>query len=69
MEFYKANIGWKMEHTGDVKRNEAPEIPLEAMREIVVNAFSHGKYDSSTDFWDILPLSTGYKRPCKKGQF
>ena len=50
MDFYKGNIGWKMEHTGDVRRREVPEIPLEAIREIVVNAFSHGNYDSSTDF-------------------
>lgn len=50
MDFYKENIGWRMEMTGDIRRKEIPEIPLEAIREIVVNAFSHGNYNASTDF-------------------
>lgn len=50
MEFYKDNIGWRLEMEGDVRRKEIPEIPLEAIREIIVNAFSHGNYNASTDF-------------------
>lgn len=50
MDFYKKNIGWRLEMDGDVRRKEIPEIPLEAIREIIVNAFSHGNYNASTDF-------------------
>lgn len=33
-----------------IKRKETPEIPLEALREIILNAFCHGNYDSNTAF-------------------
>ncbi len=31
-------------------RNEQPEIPIPAIREIVINAFAHGDYNSNTTF-------------------
>lgn len=50
MEYISKNIMWRAEFDGSIKRKDVPEIPLEAIREIVVNAFSHGEYDSNTDF-------------------
>ena len=31
-------------------RKEEPEIPLKALREIIVNAFCHAQYDANTTF-------------------
>lgn len=50
MDFYSENVDWNIVLDGGIKRREQPEIPLEAIREIVVNAFSHGDYHANTDF-------------------
>lgn len=50
MNYYSANIRWKADFVGSVQRIEEPEIPLVAIREILVNAFGHGDYNSNTDF-------------------
>ena len=50
MDFLASNIDWKVTLTGNLRRNEEPEIPMKAAREIVVNAFSHGDYNAGTDF-------------------
>lgn len=50
MNYYSANVKWKADFTGKVQRNEKPEIPLVAIREILINAFGHGDYNSNTDF-------------------
>jgi len=50
MDYLSSNINWNLKMTGDVRRTEEPEIPLEAAREIIVNAFSHGDYNANTDF-------------------
>lgn len=39
------HLNWRVE-IGDVKRREVPEIPSEAIREIVVNAFAHSSYEN-----------------------
>lgn len=44
------NIDWVVEIGEEVKRKEIPEIPKTAIREIVINAFLHGCYDSNTNF-------------------
>jgi len=49
-DFYVNNINWKIDVTGKTQHNEIPEIPLIAIREILVNAFSHGEYENLTDF-------------------
>ena len=49
-DFYASNINWKIDVTGKTQHNEIPEIPMIAIHEILVNAFSHGEYDSATDF-------------------
>ena len=48
--FYAGNINWNIDVTGATQHTERPEIPMVAIHEILVNAFSHGEYNSSTDF-------------------
>lgn len=50
MDFVSSNIDWHVRFTGGTRREEIAEIPMVALREIVVNAFAHGDYDASTDF-------------------
>ena len=50
MNFLSSNIDLKFILDGSVRRKEEPEIPREAYREIIVNAFSHGDYSAGTDF-------------------
>ena len=44
------SIEWKITLDGSIERKEEPEIPQKALREIVINAFCHAKYDSNTSF-------------------
>ncbi len=40
------NIRWRVEMSGDgIHRKEIPEIPIDALREAVVNSFAHARYD------------------------
>ncbi|MBR3154616.1 MAG: putative DNA binding domain-containing protein [Lachnospiraceae bacterium] len=40
------NIRWRVEMEGDgIHRKEIPEIPVDAMREAVINSFAHARYD------------------------
>ena len=40
------NIRWRVEMTGDgIHRKEIPEIPIDALREAVINSFAHARYD------------------------
>lgn len=40
------NIRWRVELMGDgIHRNEIPEIPVDALREAIVNSFAHARYD------------------------
>lgn len=48
--FLASNIDWNLKLTGNTRRSEEPEIPTVATREIIVNAFSHGDYNTGTDF-------------------
>lgn len=50
MDYYSSNINWRAEFNGAVHRIEKPEIPMVAVREILLNAFCHGDYNSNTDF-------------------
>ena len=43
-------VDWKVEIGADARRNEMPEIPTVAIREIVINAFAHGEYGANTTF-------------------
>lgn len=50
VEFVMQSITWTVSFDGAPQRKETPEIPLVAVREVVVNAFAHGSYESSTAF-------------------
>lgn len=50
ISFILSNINWNVNILGRAKREEIPEIPQNAIREIVVNAFAHGCYFSNTSF-------------------
>ncbi len=53
--YIKKHINWKIE-VGSRKREEIPEIPEKAIREIVVNSFAHAKYnDNSIHEINIFP--------------
>ena len=40
------NIRWRVEMEGDgIHRREIPEIPIDALREAVINSFAHARYD------------------------
>ncbi len=42
------NIRWRVEMSGDgIHRKEIPEIPVDAIREAVINSFAHARYDIS----------------------
>ena len=43
LTYIKKNIRWRAE-IGNVTREEIPEIPLKALREIVINSFAHAEY-------------------------
>lgn len=44
--YIKSNIHWKVEFTGSRQRIEIPEIPVDAIREALLNSFCHKDYSS-----------------------
>ena len=48
MNYIQERINWKVDIT-DRKREETPEIPTKALREIIVNAFAHADYETGGD--------------------
>ena len=42
--YIKANIHWRVEFTGKLQRTEIPEIPVDAIREALLNSFCHKEY-------------------------
>lgn len=54
--YIKNNIRWKVESAGLAERIEIPEVPIDAIREIVVNSFAHANYRGETEHEiDITP--------------
>ena len=47
--YIKEKINWRVEFGTGTSRIEIPEIPLEAIREIVVNSFAHANYRGVTE--------------------
>ena len=39
--YIKNNIHWRVEFTGSLQRTEIPEIPMDAVREALLNSFCH----------------------------
>lgn len=44
--YIKSNIHWKVKFTGARQRTEIPEIPVDAIREALLNSFCHKDYSS-----------------------
>lgn len=56
LAYIKEHMNWRVEFGDGTSRIEVPEIPVEAIREIVVNSFAHADYrDSSENEIDITP--------------
>lgn len=48
MNFVIKNIRWKVIIDGESpQRKEVPEIPLVALREVIINSFAHARYDGN----------------------
>jgi ATP-dependent DNA helicase RecG len=46
-KYIRNNIRWRVVLDGSIKRKEIPEIPMDAVREALVNSFCHRDYKSS----------------------
>ena len=46
-KYIKNNINWRVEFDGSIQRKEIPEIPMDAVREALVNSFCHKDYKIS----------------------
>lgn len=65
--YIKEHINWRVENGTGTSRIEVPEIPMEAIREIVVNSFAHADYRGiSENEIDITPTMVEIYNP---GQF
>ena len=47
--YVKEKISWRVELKGSIEREEIPEVPVEALREIIVNSFAHADYREITE--------------------
>lgn len=51
LSYVSKHIDWNISFEGNTRSNEVSEIPIAAVREIIINAFAHGSYESkATDF-------------------
>ena len=64
--YISKNIHWGAEIV-DFKRVESPEIPLEAIREIVCNSFAHARYNTTTEH--EISIHPGMVRIYNPGEF
>lgn len=62
--YIKNNMKWKVESSGSSQRIEVPEVPVDAIREIVVNSFAHANYRGETEHEiDITPTEIEIYNP------
>lgn len=62
--YIKEKINWKVSDVDGTARVEIPEIPVEAIREIVVNSFAHADYRGITENEiDITPTQIEIYNP------
>lgn len=62
--YIKSNMKWRVESSGKAERIEVPEIPIDAIREIVVNSFAHANYRGETEHEiDITPTEIEIYNP------
>ncbi|MCF0206246.1 MAG: putative DNA binding domain-containing protein, partial [Bacteroidales bacterium] len=48
VSYVSSKINWRVEITGSPQRNEIPEVPLDAVRELILNSWCHKDYTSAT---------------------
>jgi ATP-dependent DNA helicase RecG len=46
-KYIRSNIRWRVVLDGSIQRKEIPEIPIEAVREAIINSYCHRLYSSS----------------------
>lgn len=64
LSYIKEHIDWRVEYGGDTSRIEIPEVPVEALREIVVNSFAHADFRGiSENEIDITPTQIEIYNP------
>lgn len=62
--YIKEHINWRVEYGEETSRIEIPEVPVEAVRELVVNAFAHADYRGPTEHEiDITPTQIEIYNP------
>ena len=62
--YVKEHINWKVQNGSGTSRIEVPEIPVEALREIIVNSFAHADYRGlSENEIDITPTQIEIYNP------
>lgn len=62
--YIKEHLNWRVESGNGTSRIEIPEIPVEALREIVVNSFAHADYRGiSENEIDITPTRVEIYNP------
>ena len=64
--YVKRNIRWKAEISG-FQRVETPEIPSQALREIVCNSFAHARYNTFTEH--EISIHPSFVRIYNPGEF
>ena len=64
ISFISRNIRWAAE-IGAITRTDIPEVPINAIREIVINSFAHARYDGimASHEIDIFPGSISVFNP------
>ena len=64
LRYVKDHINWRVEYHDGTSRIEIPEIPIEAVRELLVNAFAHADYKGLTEHEiDITPTTLEIYNP------
>ena len=62
--YVKEHINWRVQNGSGTARVEIPEIPMEALREIIVNSFAHADYRGlSENEIDITPTQVEIYNP------
>ena len=46
-KYIRSNIRWRVVLDGSIQRKEIPEIPMDAVREALINSYCHRQYNSS----------------------
>ncbi len=62
--YIKEHINWRVQNGEGTSRVEVPEIPIEAIREIIVNSFAHANYRGVSEHEiDITPTEIEIYNP------